>query len=94
MSWVATFATLIRLPSNVHLYLLNGIPMSDGKETDYPPNAQFAIEVPAHHAHPLLIASQSNNRERANQNGKHLLTYYVMWPQRLNAGPRALCLYD
>jgi hypothetical protein len=68
--------------------------MSDREETEYPPNAQYTIKVPACRVHPLLIASQSNNRERANKNGKHPLTCNVMWTRRPNAGPRALYLYD
>jgi hypothetical protein len=55
---------------NVHLSSFNGIPMRDRKETEYPPNALSAIKVPARRAHPLLIASQSNNRERASKTGK------------------------
>jgi hypothetical protein len=93
-SHLAARTYLNQLPSKVHLYSLNGIPMSDWEEMEYPPNAQSDIEVPAHPAHPLLIASQSNNHERANKNGTHPLTCNVMWTQRLNTGPRALCLYD
>jgi len=64
--------------------------MSDWEETEYPPNAQSAIKVPARRAHPLLIASQSNNCERASKNGKHPLTCNAMWTRRLNAGPHVL----
>jgi len=66
--------------------------MRDGKETEYAPNAHSAIKVPARRAHPLLIASQSNNRERASKTGKHPLTCNAMWTRRLNAGPHALLL--
>jgi len=81
---------------NVHQSPFNRVPMSDWEETEYLPNAQSTIVVlHAHRVHPLLIASQSNNCERANKNGKHPLTWCnVMWTRHLNTGPRALYLYN
>jgi hypothetical protein len=79
---------------NVHLSSFNGIPMRDQKGMEYPPNAQSAIKVPARRAHPLLIASQSKNCERASKTGKHPLTCNAMWTRRLNAGPHAVCMTD